>query len=64
MADSKKFIPFSTATSQFRAFGQGGGQKLNSDLIPEPEPDYKEAFEHASHELSKVKQQLFDEGSA
>ena len=61
MADSKKFIPFSTATSQFRSFGQGGNPKVNKDLLPEPEPDYKEAFETAAHEVSKLKQQLFDE---
>ena len=61
MADSKKFIPFSTATSQFRSFGQGGDAKVNKDLLPDPEPDYKEAFETAAHEISKLKQQLFDE---
>jgi len=60
MADNKKFIPFSIATSQFKAFGKGDTSHIDPELLPEPEPDYKEEFYNLSDEIAKLRKESFD----
>ena len=55
-SSSKKFVPFSVATNQFRPFG--AGPQISPDLVEESEPDYKGLLGQANSELEQLKQQL------
>jgi len=55
-SSSKKFVPFSVATNQFRPFG--AGPQISPDLVEEPEPDYKGLLSKANTDMDQLNKQL------